>query len=177
MAATPSTVLGADNLNPASVANPFPVSIAGVSGYSASASFTPAATSHTAGDAVGAAAQFSLGAPSASLLRIVGASMLVASDTNETSTWRLHLFSVTPPSAVADDAAILIAAGDRASYLGYIDMAQLVDLGDTLFIEGAQSKLIRLTGTSVFGYLSNLTTVTTAAVARTVTLHTVLANA
>lgn len=147
---------------------------AGIPAYSASASFTPAASSHTAGDVVGAAAEFALAAPSGALLNIVGASMLVAGGTNETSTWRLHLFSVTPPSALADDAAFDLPAGDRSTYLGYFDFAQLVDIGATLYIEATPNKIIRLTGTSVFGYLSNLTTVTTAAIARTVTLHTSL---
>lgn len=155
-----------------SAANPqavsFPV-------YSASANFTPAASSHTAGDVVGVAAEFALAAPTGSLLRIVSASMLVASATNETSTWRLYLFSVTPPSALADDAAFLLPSGDRASFLGYFDFAQLVDVGDTLFIEATPNKVIRLTGTSVFAYLVNLTTVTPAAQARTVTIHATLA--
>lgn len=148
------------------------VQIYGWPAYSAAASFTPAASSHTAGDVVGGAQEFALGAPSGALLRIVNATMLVAGGTNETSTWRLYLFSVTPPSAAADDAAYVLPSGDRASFLGYFDFAQLVDVGDTLFIEATPNKVIRLTGTSVFGYLVNLTTVTTAAVARTVTLHT-----
>jgi hypothetical protein len=152
--------------NPVAVAYP---------AYSASASFTPAAASHTAGDAVGVAAEFALAAPSASLLRIVSASMIVAGGTNETSTWRVYLFSVTPPSALADDAAFTLASGDRASFLGYFDFAQLVDVGDTLYIEATPNKVIRLTGTSVFAYLVNLTTVTPAAIARTVTIHTSLA--
>jgi hypothetical protein len=146
------------------LANGFPA-------YSASASFTPAASSHTAGDAVGVAAEFALAAPSGALLRIVGASLQVNSATNETSTWRVYLFSVTPPSALADDAPFTLAAGDRASFLGYFDFAQLVDVGDTLYIEASPNKTIRLTGTSVFAYLVNLTTVTTAAVARVVTIH------
>jgi hypothetical protein len=149
------------------MANGFPA-------YSASANFTPAATSHTAGDVVGTAQEFALAAPSGSLLRIVGASMMVAGGTNETSTWRLYLFNVTPPSAAADDAAYTLPSGDRASFLGYFDFAQLVDVGDTLYIEASPSKTIRLSGTSVFAYLVNLTTVTPAAVARTVTLHTSL---
>jgi hypothetical protein len=143
--------------------------------YSASASFTPANTSHTAGDSVGVAQQFSLAAPTGSLLRIVSASLLVAGGTNETSTWRVYLFSVTPPSALADDAPFVLASGDRASFLGYFDFAQLVDVGDTLYIEATPNKVMRLTGTSVFAYLVNLTTVTTAAIARTVTIHTSLA--
>lgn len=155
-----------DNSNPIAVA---------FGSYSASASFTPAAASHTAGDAVGVAAEFALAAPTGSLLRIVGASMSVAGGTNETSTWRVYLFSVTPPSALADDAPFVLASGDRASFLGYFDFAQLVDVGDTLYIEATPNKVMRLTGTSVFAYLVNLTTVTTAAIARTVTIHTSLA--
>jgi len=151
-----------------SVSNPLPIAL---STYSASATYTPAAASHTAGDSVGVAAEFALGAPSGSLLRIVSASMLVAGGTNETSTWRLYLFSVTPPSALADDAPFTLASGDRASFLGYFDFAQLVDVGDTLYIEATPNKVVRLTGTSVFGYLVNLTTVSTAAIARTVRIH------
>lgn len=155
---------------PASADNPMPV---GFPGYSASASFTPAAAEHTAGDVVGGAQEFALGAQSGALLRIVGASIRVNGGTNETSTWRLYLYSVTPPSAAADDAAYALPSGDRASFLGYFDFAQLVDLGDTLYIEAGPDKLVRLTGTSIFGYLVNLTTVTPAAVARVVTIHAV----
>jgi hypothetical protein len=173
MPGTPVTVLGADNINPVGASNPLPI---GQAGYSASASFTPAAASHTANDVVGAAAQFSLAAPAGSLLRIVNATMRVDGSTNETSTWRLHLYNVTPPSALADDAAFDLPSGDRASYLGYFDFAQLVDLGATLFIEATPAKVIKLSGTSVFGYLVNLTTLTPAAVARVITLHTVIAN-
>lgn len=169
----PVTVLGADNINPAAPGNPLP---SFTPAFSAAASFTPAAASHTAGDSVGVAAEFVLAAPAGSLLKIVSASMLVAGGTNETSTWRVYLFSVTPPSALADDAPFLLASGDRASFLGYFDFAQLVDVGDTLYIEATPNKVIRLTGTSVFGYLVNLTTVTPAAIARTVTIHTQLVD-
>jgi hypothetical protein len=160
--------------NGADIDNSNPIAV-GFGAYSASAVFTPAAASHTAGDSVGVADEFELGAPTGSLLRIVNASMLVAGATNETSTWRLYLFSVTPPSALADDAPFVLASGDRASFLGYFDFAQLVDVGDTLYIEATPNKVIRLTGDSVFAYLVNLTTVSTAAVARTVTIHTTLA--
>lgn len=173
MPGVPTTILGADNINAAGTSNPFPVF---TPTFSASATFTPAAASHTAGDAVGVAAEFALAAPTGSLVKIVNASMLVAGGTNETSTWRVYLFSVTPPSALADDAAFLLASGDRASFLGYFDFAQLVDVGDTLYIEATPNKVIRLTGTSVFGYLVNLTTVVTAAVARTVRINAVLVD-
>lgn len=144
--------------------------------YTASATFTPAASSHTAGDSVGTAQEFALGAPSGAYIRIVSANLRISNATIETTAWRLHMFNVTPPSALADDAAFLLASGDRASYLGYLDFAQVVDLGDTLFIETTNiQKQIKLAGTSLFGYLVNGTTLTPGAVAHVVTLQTVLA--
>lgn len=144
--------------------------------FSASATFTPAATSHTAGDCNGAAQEFALGAPAGSTIRIVSANLRINNATIETTAWRLHMFSVTPPSAVADDGAFLLASGDLASYLGYIDFAQVVDFGDTLFIETTNiQKQITLTGTSLFGYLVNGTTLTPGAVSHTVSIQAVRA--
>lgn len=146
--------------------------------FSASATFTPAATSHVAPDCFGAAAEFvllnRLGAPppSGAHIKITGATLRVNTGTNVTSVWRVHLYNVTPPSAIADDAAFDVPSGDRASYLGYIDIAQLLDLGASLFIEAtAPNKVIKLSGTSIFGYLVNGTTLTAEAVAHVVTLQ------
>lgn len=169
---TQRAILVDSSLNEVGNAHPMAV---GFPTFSAAATFTPAAASHVAGDVNGGAQEFALAAPAASLLRIVNASLMVAGGTQETSTWRLYLFGVTPPSALADDAAFLLPSGDRASFLGYFDFAQLVDVGDTLYIEATPNKHIRLTGTSVFGYLVNLTTLTPAAVAHTVRLHATLA--
>ncbi len=146
-------------------------------GYSASASFTPAANSHTAGDVVGVAASFSfvdrngVNIPSGSQIKINSATMVVAGGTNETATWRLYLFGVTPPSALADDAPFVLPSGDRASFLGYFDFAQLIDVGDTLFIESTPAKQITLSNGNLYAYLVTLTTVTPAAIARTIRLH------
>ncbi len=148
--------------------------------FSASATFTPAAASHTAGDSVGVAQEFvlkdsrgALPAPG-STFSIVNASLRIDGATVETTAWRLHMFSVTPPSALADDAAFLLASGDRSSYLGYIDLAQVVDVGDTLYIEAFNiQKHLTLTGTSIFGYLVNGTTLTPQAVAHTVTIRAI----
>jgi hypothetical protein len=146
--------------------------------YSASATFTPAAASHTAGDSVGVAAEFVLlnrdGAPPpvGQHLRITSATLRINHETIETTAWRLHLFNVTPPSALADDAAFVLASGDRASYLGYVDISQVLDLVDTQYIDmPALNKQIKLSGTSVFGYLVNGTTLTPNAAAHIVTLH------
>lgn len=145
--------------------------------FTASATFTPAASSHTNGDSNGTAQEFAFGAPAGSTLRINSVSLLIANATVETTAWTLHLFSVTPPSALADDAAFLLASGDRASYLGSVAIPQVVDLGDTLYVEShGVNKQIKLdaAGTSVFGYLVNGTTLTPGAVAHTVTLNATL---
>lgn len=142
--------------------------------YSASATFTPAASSHVAGDCNGAAAQFSFGAVSASRIMITSASLEIDGGTAEATAWRLYLYNVTPPSATADDGAWDLPSGDRASYLGYVDLGTAVDLGSTQWVEtNGINKQIALSGTSVFGYLVNLTTLTPAAVAHIVTLHAV----
>lgn len=150
-------------------ANPLPMTERG--GLSASAVFTPAAASHVAGDVHGGAQEFALAAPSGCVFEIGSVSMLIANATIETTAWALHLFSVTPPSALADDAAFTLAAGDRASYLGFVTIPQVVDYGDSLWIESHNiGKRIKLADTSVFGYLVNGTTLTPNAAAHTVTL-------
>lgn len=147
--------------------------------FSAAATFTPAAASHVAGDVNGVATEFVLrdrnGNPPAtgSHLRITSATLRINGATIETTAWRLHLYSVTPPSAYADDAAWDITnATDLTSYLGYVDLSQVLDFGTTLYIDMPNlNKQIKLAGTSVFGYLVNGTTLTPQAVAHIVTLQ------
>lgn len=154
-----------------SATNPMPV--AGQA-YSASATFTPAASSHTAGDSNGTAGTFALSAISGSRVMITSASLEIDGGTAEATAWRLYLYNVTPPSALADDAAWDLPSGDRASFLGYVDLGTAVDLGSTQWVEtNIINKQIKLAGTGVFGYLVNLTTLTPANVAHIVTLHAV----
>lgn len=143
-------------------------------GFVASATFTPAATSHTGGDVVGVAQAlaFTPAPTSGGLIRITGVELLIAGATIETTAWKLHLYNVTPPSALADDAVFDLPAGDRAAYLGAVDIAQVVDLGASLFIEAHNlSKIIKLANGSLFAYLVNVTTLTPQAVAHTVKLY------
>jgi hypothetical protein len=164
-------LVGASGGAVASPTDPLPV--VGQS-YSASATFTPAATSHTAGDCNGAAGTFAFAAVSASRIMITSAQLVIASATAEVTAWFLYLYSVTPPSAVADDAAHTLPSGDRASYLGKIALGTAVDEVDTQAIDtDGINKQIKLAGTGVFGYLVNGTTLTPAAVAHTVTLHAI----
>lgn len=143
-------------------------------GLHASATFTPAATSHTAGDCNGAAGTFAFSAISASNIAITGASLEIDGGTAEATAWRLYLYNVTPPSATADDGAWDLASGDRTAFLGYVDLGTAIDLGSTQWVEvSGLNKQIKLAGTSAFGYLINLTTLTPAAVAHIVNLEAV----
>jgi hypothetical protein len=142
--------------------------------YSASATFTPAAASHVGNDCNGAAAEIDFNAVSASRVMITSASLEIDGATAEATAWRLYLYSVTPPSATADDGAWDLPSGDRASYLGYVDLGTAVDLGSTQWVEvHGINKQIKLAGDSVFAYLVNLTTLTPANVSHIVTLHAV----
>jgi len=139
-------------------------------GY-AEATFTPAASSHTAGDCNGAAQEFALGAPSGCLFMITDADLYIDGGTAEATAWRLHMYNVTPPSALADDAAWDVPSGDRTAYIGFIDIGTAVDLGSTQGIQNSGvNRAVKLSGTSIFGYLVNLTTLTPAAVAHRVRL-------
>jgi hypothetical protein len=158
----------------ATAANSAPVTLPSDAATSASATFTPAAASHVAGDVNGGAQEFTSMGLSAGRIMITSASLEIDGGTAEATAWRLYLFNVTPPSAIADDGAFALPSGDRASYLGQIDIGTAVDLGDTQWVEThGINKQIKLSGTSVFAYLVNLTTLTPANVAHIVTLHAV----
>jgi len=117
-------------------------------------------TTYTANDVIGGSptAVISLAslAPSGSSVLITSASLEidVTSIPSGMTSFRLYLYSVTPPSALADDAAWDLPSGDRASYLGYIDLGSPADLGSTLFVQADQiNRQIKLAGTGVFAYL------------------------
>ena len=87
----------------------------------------------------------------------------------------LHLYNITPPSALGDNAAFDLPAGDRASYLGKISLGTPVDLGSTLYVEtNSVNKQVLLAGTSLFGYLVTVGAYTPASASVfVVTLHAV----
>lgn len=130
-------------------------------GYSASVDVTrPADTNaYTAGDVIGAAAaaiEFpSMGVAGRDTI-ITGVELTrnVTAIISGETTYKLQLYSVTPPSALADNAAWDLPSGDRASYLGEIDLGAIVDKGSSLRAEVANvNKQVRLARTSLFGYL------------------------
>lgn len=87
--------------------------------------------------------------------------------------FKLHLYS-TAPTAIADNSAFNLPVADRTKYLGFITLVTTTDLGDTVFIqEESLNKVIKLTGTSIFGILQTIGAYTpTANVVKTITLHT-----
>jgi len=137
---------------------------------------------YLANDVIGAATgstaaiEFTSIGPSAGSIRIIGAELRIdatAAISGETS-YRLHLYSVTPPGAYGDNTAWDLPSGDRASYLGYLDLGSPLDLGSTLYVQSEQAKDIKLAGTSVFAYLVTLGAYTpTASRVYTVKLHAV----
>jgi hypothetical protein len=92
----------------------------------------------------------------------------------ETS-YNLHLYGITPPSALGDNAPWDLPSGDRASYLGVLNLGTPVDLGSTLYVEAnGINKQIKLAGTSLFAYLVTVGPYTpTASRVHNIELHTV----
>ena len=68
---------------------------------------------------------------------------------------RLYLYSATPPSNLADNAAWDLPAGDASVFLGYVDLGTPVDLGSTLYVQAVNlGKAVRVREDStLFGYL------------------------
>jgi hypothetical protein len=133
-------------------------------GYSASVSLTRTndTNAYTANDVVGAATgstaalTFASMGPSAGRIMITSVSIEIDASaviSGETS-YTLHLYDVTPPSALGDNAAFDLPSGDRSNYLGSIALGTPADLGSTLYVEANQiNKQLKLAGTSLFGYL------------------------
>jgi len=130
-------------------------------GYAAPVSVTRPAnvTAYTANDVVGATAAaitFPTIGLSGGYILITSVELEydVAAIPSGLTTMALYLYNVTPPSALADNAAFDIPAGDRASFVGKIALGTLVDEGSTLYVRTNQvDAQVKLSGTSLFGYL------------------------
>ncbi len=153
-------------------------------GYASIASVTRTndTADYAANDVIGAATGASAALTFASIGRGAGEHIVTSASleidagaviSGETS-YKLYLYSVTPPSALGDNAAFDLPAGDRASFLGVIDLGTPVDLGSTLYVETNNiNKQVTLAGTSLFGYLVTVGAYTpTASRVHKVTLHT-----
>lgn len=150
-------------------------------GVVASASFLPAAAAYSANTIIDVPKQFSWlyanGKPVATgaLVRVlttiikIDATALISGE----AAYSLACYSVTPPSAQADQAAWTLASADLPSYRGTIPLGTPVDLGAALYIKTQQSDQqdINLTGIGMFGRLITVGGFTAAAIARQVFLY------
>jgi hypothetical protein len=135
-------------------------------------------TAYSANDDVGGALTFANAGPSGATIMITGAQLEldISAIPSGMTSFRLYLYSATPPSALADNAAWDLPSGDRSSYLGYIDLGTPIDLGSTCYCEVfGLAKQIKLASTSLYGYLVTNGGYTSAANSEVyvVTLHAV----
>ena len=131
--------------------------------FSSTASFTRQnnTTAYDAGDVVGAlvaALEFKNIGPSDGgdvLITKAEFRIDVSSVPAGMSTFTLQLYSVTPPSALADAATWDLPSGDRASYLGSINLGTPVDLGATLYtkVTGINEQYVIPAGGALYAYL------------------------
>ena len=115
-------------------------------------------TPYGAGDVLGGAISFTNIGPAGSQLMLTSADLRahISAVPSGMTTIRLHLYDATPPSATADNAVWDIPAGDRASYLGYIDLGTPTDIGSTLYTQAdSVNKHVKLTDavSTLYGYL------------------------
>lgn len=112
-------------------------------------------TAYTAGDVVGdtggsAIISLTAAGPTAGFVLVQSIS-LVFSDSVVPSgmgAFRIHMYSASP-TAIADNAAFDLLSGDRATYMGYIDLPAPQDLGSTIYTQvDYPGRLIKLAAAS-----------------------------
>lgn len=154
-------------------------------GYSNSATFTTGTTAYAIADAVGAsgaaaAISFTTMGPASTDVMITSSELEIdttAVISGETS-YTLYLYNVTPPSALNDSAAWTLASGDRASFLGAVQLGtpSLPQTGaTTLYVRQDNiNSQIKLAATpTIFAYVVSNGAFTPTARVYKVTLHTV----
>ncbi len=136
--------------------------------------FTPAASSHTALDAIGAAATVTIAGGTGKFISIKGNRLSIATTTPTTSVYKAFLFKSTP-TVIADDAPMVVATADGPKLLGVVDIIQPVDFISTW--QEAQSShaapgilIGPLETETITVYLMNISTITTEAVPFKLTL-------
>lgn len=131
-------------------------------GYTSPVTITRPAntTPYTAGDVLGATAAaitFPLIGPANGgdlLITSIELEIDVTTIPAGMTTFALYFYSVTPPSALADNAAFDLAAGDRASFLGKVIIGAPVDEVSTLYYRTDNVNAhLKLASNSVFAYL------------------------
>ena len=112
-------------------------------------------TAYTAGDVVGdtggsAIISLTAAGPTAGFVIIQSISLVFSDSTVPAGmgAFRLHLYSASP-TAIADNAAFDLVSGDRATYMGFIDLPTPADFGSTLYTQtDYPGRLIKLAAAS-----------------------------
>lgn len=85
----------------------------------------------------------------------------------------LYLYSATQPGAQVDEDTFTLASGDRATFLGRLELGVPVDEGATAYVNREQRFQITTTGTSIYGVLVTITSYA----AESATVHTIKLHA
>lgn len=112
-------------------------------------------TAYTAGDVVGdingsAIISFTAAGPVGGFVIIQSVSLIFSDNVVPAgmSGFRVHLYS-TSPTAIADNAVFDLSSGERASYMGYVDLSAPQDLGSSLYTQMDYSgRLVKLAAAS-----------------------------
>lgn len=152
---------GADGVNAGDVsaANGLPVQMLASTYNSAIGVTRPAnTTAYAANDVVGGVISFTSAGPAGGNVVITSVDLRydVGVVPAGMTAFRLYLYSATPPSALGDNAAWDLPSGDRATFLGYVDLGTLNDLGSTLYAQvDAVNRQVKLgaSETAIYGYL------------------------
>ena len=116
-------------------------------------------TPYTANDVVGGAIDLGVVGPSAGQILIQSSRLEphIAAVPSGMSYFTLYLYSVTPPSAIADNGAWTLASGDLSAYLGYVNLGTPTlpaASSASLVVEVTNiGKQVLLAGTHLFAYL------------------------
>ena len=112
-------------------------------------------TAYTAGDVVGdtggsAILTLTSAGPSGGFVLIQSMSLVFSDSTvpSGMGAFRVHLYSASP-TAIADNAPFDLVSGERASYLGFVDLAAPQDLGSTIYTQvDYPGRLVKLAAAS-----------------------------
>lgn len=150
----------------------------------ASAQFLPTAVSYTAGNIVDVAKEFvfvdksGLAVPKGSVIRILTAALKIDANAliSGEAIYTAHGYSVTPPSARANNAAWARASADLPSFRGDLTIGTPVAAGGTCYVKTqfSDQQDFFLAAQSLWFELVNSGTFTGAVVARELFLYGIL---
>jgi hypothetical protein len=150
--------------------------------FFATAVWTPAAAAYSANDVLSTVQTLTWRNPRGEQfdggeLMLLSSKLTISTTALQSSEgqYKAALYNVTPPSALADNAAWDVPSGDRDAFQTLLDLGTPVDLGSTLRVDndGINKVLSVLPGGLTYAYLVTIGGFTATAVARTLRLHAI----